>query len=121
MITPTRIAEITALAEAATPVSGGVTYRDMGDGEDRYDVLGFPCGFPVARFGTVDDAAFFAAARTAVPELLAEREAMVARMAVLEGAAQKALELIEHNAVFFRDEDYDPIVDLLGAALKEQS
>lgn len=107
MISPTRIAEITALAEAATPgpwytldppwLPSGANTSILAESPDPH-VARFICDFDL---WTLDeesdkvserpdaDAAFIAAARTAVPELLAEREAMVARMAELEGVAER--------------------------------
>ena len=37
----------------------GIKLRDGRDGVERYDVIGHPCGFPVATFGDFNDAHFF--------------------------------------------------------------
>ena len=109
MISPTRIAEITALAEAATPGPWQVysAYHPMleqkctvianVDGEIIDGVTHNSFDFVCTTLNenqdnptrpAIENAAFIAAARTAIPELLAERDVMVARMAVLEGALE---------------------------------
>lgn len=59
------------LIEAATAVEPQPRLRPTRDGEDHYQLVGVPCGFPVATFGTIDDAAFDLAARQHWSALLA--------------------------------------------------
>jgi hypothetical protein len=71
-----------------TPVADEIRRRDKGDGEERYDLIGDPCGFPVATFGDANDAAFDLAARQLVPAAATAIEALVAE----NEAMRRALE-----------------------------
>lgn len=70
--------DLTALTEAVakmTPTNGTVRLRDERDGQERYDVLGSPCGIPIATFGDVNDAYGYLALKNAALHLIARIEA----------------------------------------------
>jgi hypothetical protein len=66
----TEIEALRAIVADATPIRDGWRLRVKDDGEERYDVIGEPCGFPVATFGHHADAAFYVACRRLIPRLL---------------------------------------------------
>lgn len=71
-MTNPKIAELRELLARTTPVRPGWNLRIKGDGEERYELIGDPCGFPVAIFGDHNDAAFDLACRGALPDLLSD-------------------------------------------------
>ena len=74
------VGELEAMLAKATPVREGWNLRVKDDGEERYELIGDPCGFPVATFGDHNDAALDLACRKHLPILLAtlkaQREAL---------------------------------------------
>lgn len=62
---------LASLYRQATPIRHEIRRRDGRDGEERFELIGHPCGFPVATFGTIEDAMFYAEAYHAMPFLIA--------------------------------------------------
>lgn len=66
-------ARLRGLHGRVTPVRDDWTLRDK-KGEERYELIGAPCGFPVATFGDPADALFDLECRKHLPALLDEIE-----------------------------------------------
>lgn len=80
--TITRLRELLA---KATPVRDELKLRSR-DGEDHYQLIGVPCGFPVATFADVADAEFDLVARQTIPDLIDRLSCPAGD--VVEGAVQ---------------------------------
>lgn len=81
---PSDLGRLEGLLKRATPVRDGWNLRVKDDGTERYDLIGHPCGFPVATFGDHNDAALDLAFRQVGPSLLATIAADRVRVAEIE-------------------------------------
>jgi hypothetical protein len=74
------IERLRGLLAKATPTTGVVRPQVDAHGEERYRLIGVPCGFVVASFGDFNDAVFFEEAKRALPALLDHIKAQAAEI-----------------------------------------
>lgn len=86
-LTEEQLAELEALADAATPGPWGV-YHDIDDWYDVWADIAIKGDTRVSGPGIYADASFIATARTAIPQLIAEVRRLKAKITWLRGSGR---------------------------------